>query len=289
MQNAYEIKRRIKTIKETEQITKAMYLISSSKLNKALGRYKSNLLYFNKIRQTLKDILMHSSDISHPFCQHREGERTAYIVIAADKGLCGSYNHNVLEAAINHMKDRKEKYIFVVGQVAREFFNRKGYDIDVEFLYASQNPTFYNAREIGEDIINLYKNNMMDEVYVVYTRIESNMSQQPRVMKLLPIELDSFKDIELEYSYSGDILYHPSPKAVFDLLIPKYVIGLIYGALVQSFASEQQARMMAMDTANKNADDMIAKLNLEYNRVRQESITNELSEIMGGVAALNKG
>jgi len=288
MQNAYEIKRRIKTIQETKQITKAMYLISSSKLNKALGRYKANLLYFNKIRQTLKDILVHSHDISHPFCQHREGRRTAYIVIAADKGLCGAYNHNVLEEAIRHMKDKEEKYIFVIGQIARDFFLRKGYNVDIEFLYASQNPTFYNAREIGEDIINLYKNNMMDEVYIIYTRMESNMAQHPRVIKLLPIDLSSFQDIELDYDYSGDILYHPSPKAVFDLLIPKYVIGLIYGALVQSFASEQQARMMAMDTANKNADDMIANLQLEYNRARQESITNELAEIMGGVAALNK-
>jgi len=288
MHNAYEIKRRIKVIQETKQITKAMYLISSSKLNKALGRYRANLLYFNKIRQTIKDILVHSHDISHPCCQPRKGGRAAYIVIAADKGLCGSYNHNVLQEAILHMENKEEKYIFVVGQVAREFFLRKNYNIDIEFLYASQNPTFFNAREIGEDIINLYNNNMMDEVYIVYTRMESNFTQYPRVMKILPIELESFKDIELDYDYSGDILYHPSPEAVFDLLIPKYVIGLIYGALVQSFASEQQARMMAMDTAIKNADEMISKLQLEYNRARQESITQELAEIMGGVAALNQ-
>ena len=287
MQNANEIKRRIKMIKETKQITKAMYLISSSKLNKALARYKANAAYYAKVRSTLKDILFHTQlDIGHPFLIPREGGRTAYIVISSDKGLCGEYNHNVLNKAVEHMKDKKEKYIFVVGHIAREFFLRKNYNIDVEFLYASQNPTFYNAREIAEDIIGLYKAQMLDEVYVVYTRMESSTNLVPKVMRILPVTRSNFEDVELDSDYKGEIYYHPSPKAVLDLLIPKYVIGLVYGALVQSFASEQQARMMAMDTASRNADEMISRLQLEYNRVRQASITNEIAEIIAGAEAL---
>lgn len=287
MHNANEIKSRIKTIQETRKITKAMHLISSSKLNKALKMYKANLSYFNKVRYTIKDILIHTQEIEHSFCQLREGSRSAYIVISGDKGLCGAYNHNILDTAINHIDKEDDNYIFVIGQIAREFFLKKGYNIDVEFLYAAQNPTFYNAREIAEDIIRLYNNHMMDEVYIVYTFMESALKQTPRVIKVLPVECSSFDDVNLDLDYKGELLYHPSHKAVLDLLIPKYIIGLIYGALVQSFASEQKARMIAMDTATNNADEMITKLRLEYNRVRQSTITNEMNEIIGGFEALN--
>jgi len=287
MINTNEIRHRIKTIQETRKITKAMNLIASSKFNKTLTKYKANLVYFNKVRYTLKDILAHSQDLTHPYCELREGKRAAYIVIAGDKGLCGSYNHNILNYAYDHMKDKEEKYIFVVGQIARDFFVHKNVNIDIEFLFASQNPTYFSAREIAEDVLNLYQNDMMDEVYVAYTYIESPVKQSPRVIKLLPLERSNFEDIELTEHYQTEILYHPSPKDVFDLLIPQYVIGLVYGALVQSFASEQRARMMAMDSASRNADDMIDKLDLKFNQARQSAITQEISEIVGGYMALS--
>ena len=284
MQNTSEIKQRIKVIKDTKQITKAMYLISSSKLNKSVERYKANINYFEKIRVGLKYILNHSQDIDHLFFQHREGNRAAYIVISSDKGLCGDYNGNILKATLHHMEDKKDRYIFVIGQIAREFFLRQNYKIDVEFLYAAQNPTFFNAREIAEDIIELYKNNMMDEVYVAYT---SSINHLPSIIKILPIERTDFDDVAIDSDNTREILFQPSPKTVFDLLVPKYVIGLLYGALVQSYSSEQRARMLAMDAATKNADEMIAKLQLEYNRARQASITNEISEIVAGINAVN--
>jgi F-type H+-transporting ATPase subunit gamma len=287
MINTNDIRHRIKTIQETRKITKAMDLIASSKFNKTLNRYKANMVYFDKVRYTIKDILAHSQDLTHPYCEIREGKRAAYIVIAGDKGLCGSYNHNILNYAYKHMQDKEERYIFVVGQIARDFFMHKNVNIDIEFLFASQNPTFFSAREIAEDVLNLYQNDMMDEVYVAYTYIESPVKQQPKVIKLLPLERSNFEDIKLTEHYQTEILYHPSPKDVFDLLIPQYVIGLVYGALIQSFASEQRARMIAMDAASRNADEMIDRLMLKFNQARQAAITSEISEIMGGSMALN--
>jgi len=289
MYSLVEIKRRIGAIRQTRQLTKAMYLIASSKLTRAMDKYKANHIYFDKIRSTIKDIIEHTPEFNHPFFLPRGHERVAYFVIAGDKGLCGAYNHNVLHAALSHIQQHEgTKNIFVVGNVARDFFMKKGYDVDPEFLYAAQNPTLFYSREIAEKIIEAYKEHKMDELYLVYTRLESAVKQIPKVIKLLPVELPSFEDVQLNTKYRADMFYHPSPKAVLDLLVPKFLIGVIYGALIQSFASEQQARMLAMDTATKNADDMIAHLQIKYNQARQAVVTNEIAEIMGGVAALDE-
>ena len=289
MYSLVEIKRRIGAIRQTRQLTKAMYLIASSKLSRAMDRYRANHIYFDKIRSTLKDIIAHTPELNHPFFMPRGNERIAYFVIAGDKGLCGAYNHNVLHTALSHMQQHEgAKNIFVVGNVARDFFIRKGYNVDAEFLYAAQNPTFYYSREIAEQLIEAFSQHKMDELYLVYAHLESAVKQIPKVIKLLPVELSNFEDIHLDIEYRADMFYQPSPKAVLDLLIPKFVIGVIYGALIQSFASEQQARMLAMDTATKNADDMIAELQIRYNQARQAVITNEIAEIMGGVAALDE-
>jgi len=289
MYSLVEIKRRIGAIRQTRQLTRAMYLIASSKLNRAMDRYRANHIYFDKIRSTLKDIIAHSPDINHPFFLPRGSEHIAYFVIAGDKGLCGAYNHNVLYAALSHIEQHEgTKDIFPIGHNALDFFTRRGFNVDSKFAYAAHNPSLYGSREIAEQIIEAYKQHKMDELYLVYTHLESASKQIPKVIKLLPVELSSFEDIHLEQEYRADMLYQPSPKAVLDLLIPKFVIGVIYGALIQSFASEQQARMFAMDTATKNADEMIANLQIKYNQARQAVVTNEIAEIMGGVAALDK-
>lgn len=289
MYSVIEIKRRIRTIRQTRQITKAMYLIASSKLSRAMEKYRANHVYFEKIRSTLKDIIIHSPEIDHLFFIPRGNERATYLVIAGNKGLCGAYNHNVLHTALSHIQQHGGSVdIFVVGHVARDFFKKKGYKVRDEFLDAAENPNFYYSRDMAEYLIDCYSQNKTDELYIVYTHMESTVKQTPRVIKLLPVELSAFFDVSLDVNYRADILYHPSPKAVLDLLIPKYLLGFIYGALIQSFASEQQARMMAMDTATKNADEMIAQLQIKYNQARQAVITNEISEIMGGVAAFEK-
>ena len=282
-----DIKHSIRSISETEQITKAMHLISTSKMKKAISKYESNHVHFERVQAALKDILTHSHDLSHPYIGESERGRAAYVVIAADKGLCGGYNHNVLNFAYDYMQQSEERYILTVGQEARVFFDRKGYMIDVEFLHVSQNPSLYNARNITKDILELYDNGIMDEVYVIYTQFYSVLKQEPKVLKLLPLSMSNFTEIDTETQYSAEMYYHPSPKEVFDILVPQYIIGLVYGCLVQSFASEHCARMTAMENATKNAEEMIDDLTKKYNRARQFAITNEISEIIGALEALS--
>jgi len=281
-----DIKHSIHSITEMQQITRAMHLISTSKMRKALTRYENNHVHFERVQSALKDILTHTRELSHPYVGESEGGKSAYVVIAADKGMCGGYNHNVLNLALSDMQKSKERYILTVGQEARAFFDRRGYMVDVEFLHVSQNPSLYNARNITNDILELYENGIMDEVYVVYTKFISALHQEPRVLKLLPVSISNFVDVDTETQYSGELYYHPSPKEVFDILIPQYIVGLVYGCLVQSYASEHSARMTAMESATNNANEMIDNLTRQYNRARQFAITNEISEIIGALEAI---
>lgn len=287
MKSMNDISHSMNAIRDTQQITKAMQLISTSKMKKALNRYAANTVHFNRVQSAMKDILKHSGDIHHPFIGQSEGGRAAYVVIAADKGLAGGYNHNILNFALNYMKKSKERYILTIGQEARAFFDKRGYMIDVEFLHMSQNPLLVNARKIAGDILDLYNNGLMDEVYIIYTHFISTFLQQPTVLKLLPLNLSNFIDVNTETEQEFEIAYHPSPKAVLDTLVPQYIIGLTYGCLVQSFASEQCARMLAMESATKNAEEMIDTLQNEFNRARQFAITKEISEIIGAQEALS--
>ncbi len=287
MANIPDIKRRLKGIKDTRQITKAMELISISKMRKALARFENNLTYFKKIRHTIKDIITHSGeDATHPYLTRREGKRTAYIVIAADKGLAGGYNKNVCETALKHMQTRSKSFIITVGHMAREFFEKKGYTVDIDFLHAIQNPRLHDARVLAAHILESYDAELMDEVLLVFTRLKSTMSQKPVIIKLLPVELEDLADIELETHYTQEILYDMSPRKVLDMLVPQYIVGLIYTALVQAAASEHCMRMISMTGATKNADAMTEELMLEYNRARQSQITGSMIEI---ITAANTG
>jgi F-type H+-transporting ATPase subunit gamma len=286
MQSISDIKRRIKGIQQTRQITKAMYLISTVKLRKALSRYEKNSKYIEKIRATMKDILLHAGEMENPFAQARQGQRTAFIVIAGDKGLAGAYNHNVLNTALKLIRETPQNYIFTVGRVATQFFNRKGYTVDIEFLHTAQDPQLFNARTIAESLVDLYQQDYIDRVIVIYTHVISTFTQQPRVLPLLPLELGSFEEVEPEYHYRGEMLYEPSPGAVFTALVEQYLIGLVYATLVQSYASEQSARMRAMDSATGNAEEMIEDLTQEFRRARQAVITNEIIELVSGTNAV---
>lgn len=282
-----DIRHSIRSITDMEQITRAMHLISTSKMRKAVAKYETNHVHFVRVRTTLKDILAHSHELTHPYIGESEGGKAAYVVIAADKGLCGGYNHNVLNLAYSTMQKSADRYILTVGQEARVFFERKGYMIDVEFLHVAQNPSLYYARGITQDLLELFDNGIMSEVYVAYTHFISAMRQEPRVLKLLPLSISNFQDISTEAQYSAEMHYHPSPKEVFDTLVPQYIIGLVYGCLVSSLASEQCARMIAMENATNNAEERISDLTMQYNRERQAAITTEISEIIGALEALS--
>lgn len=288
MASISEIKQRIKVVNETEQIARAMHLISISKMKRALKQSAANHDYMQKVRYAIKEILMSSQQVQHSFLQHHKGghKRAAYVVIASDKTMCGAYNHNVLNTAWEHMQDKEEVNILSVGFMTTEFFESKGQSVDIDFLHTAQNPSLYNARNIADDIISLYNNDIMDELYVVFTEFLSTARQRPRVLPLLPMELKDFDDIPEMPERTFDLLYHPSVEEAFDTLAPQYVIGMVYSALIQASASEHCARMMAMETAMRNAQEMIHDLEIEYNRARQDSITEEIIEISSAASAM---
>lgn len=290
--NMREIKSRIKSINQMRQITKAMKLISASKLKKARAQLEETLPYFNKVRETIADILAHSGDIECDFFDIRDeksGKKKAYIVLTGDKGLAGGYNSNIMKLAEKNIgEDKENALLLVAGNTGRSYFTRKGYKLLEEFDYAVQNPNLHRAREIGEVIFDLYRKREVDEVYVVYTEMKSAIALEPRILKLLPLEIKALREEVRadEIVIDEQLKYEPSPTAVLNVLIPKYIKGIVYGTLVEAFTSEQNARMTAMDSATKNADEMLEKLNLYYNRARQAAITQEISEIVGGAAAL---
>lgn len=281
MADIAELKHRIKSIQDTHQITKAMELISVAKMRKAMLKQAASSVYFDRVRATLKDIMLHSTDIRNAYVRHRPDTRAAYIVIAGDKGLAGAFNNNVLNLAWQHIQTRPVHYVITIGQMARSFFESRDQAVDLEFTHAVTSPTLHDSRGIMRDILDLYDRNLMDEVYVVFTRMLSSSVHEPTVVKLLPIEA---KDIEVEAasSFRGEICYDPSPSEVLDILVPQYLVGMIYSTLIHSAASEHAARMMAMSNANKNADKMLDSLSLEYNRLRQSAITTELLDLSAG-------
>lgn len=278
-----DIKRRIRSVSNTKQITKAMELVSSAKLRRAREKLEKTRPYFNTILRSIQDILVSSSGINHPFLVRREIKKSAYIVITADRGLAGAYNNNVIREAVDNIKDKDNAVIITVGSKGRDFFNRRGYDVKGEFLNISEKPSFSDAKNIGKLVVELFKDGEVDEVNLVYTHFNSTISYEPKLLKLLPAE-----GIEAEEKNKKATLieYEPSPESVLDYLIPKYIESAIYGALIESSASEQAARRVAMENATDNAEEMIEDLKLSFNRARQASITQEISEIVGGAEAL---
>ena len=286
MASIADIRHHMRVVSQTRQITRAMHMISTAKMKKGLARYEANLTYLTEVRQTIKDVLTHVEGRKQGYLRRPKSNRAAHIIIAADKGLAGGYNSGVLQLAEEHMKAYEESNIFCIGQMAREYLERRGYVIDIEFAHVIQDPTLYHARQIAETVLELYNQNMLDEVYIVYTKRISTMVQKPEVIRLLPVRVEDFDDVEATVDGSEEILYEPSVTRLMELLIPQYLIGVIYSALVQSFASEQCARMNAMDAATRNANEMMDRLGHELNRARQSQITNEIAEIIAGADAL---
>ncbi len=278
MQNMVDIKTRIKSIKDTGQITKAMQLISVAKLRKANDNFQKNYEYSHRVRGILKDILNHTEDISHPYLMHRVTNRTAYVVIASDNGLVGDYNHRVLTFADKVIAESKEASIFTIGHMASEYFEKRGMTPDVQFLYCAQNPNLEDARRITADLVDLYDNNIIDEVRIVYTRMNGIVNEACE-QRLLPILREDFESDEVESEYNAMMEFEPSTKEVFDILVPQYILGLTYSALTQAVRCEHSERIETMNNATKNADEMIGQLEQQYHRARQEQITTEIAEL----------
>lgn len=294
MANMTEIRSRMKSIQETMKITNAMYLISSTKLRKAREKLDATAPYFELLQSTIKDILFHSPDINHTFFDQRkkikpEDKKRGYVVMTADKGMAGAYNHNVLKLAQERLAQGNDNTLFVIGQMGRKYFTKKNVRIDMEFLYTAQDPSMWRARNIAETLVDLYRKEKLDEIYIIYTKMVTPLKAEPEIIQILPLKRQSFEEMNVELEKYHKIAdYSPSPKVVMDHLVPNYVKGLIYGALVESFSSAQNARMMAMQGATESAKDMIRELSLLYNRARQAAITQEITEIVSGAKAFQK-
>lgn len=309
MANAKEIQNRIKSIQDTMKITNAMYMMSSMKLRKAKAKLEHTETYFYELQKEIRDILLHFPSMRHLYFDNRgqdSGEmvkRKAFLVITGDKGMAGAYNHNVLKQAQKMIEASKNYRLFVVGEVGSRYFAQCACNVEENFHFSAQNPSIHRARVIAETMLDLYKREEIDEIQVIYTRMINGMTEEVETKQLLPLMTHDFIKQELlkeAYQEQGNqdeealneaddwFLIYPSPRTVLEKLAYNYVTGFLYGALVESSASEENARMMAMQSATNNAKAMLAELSVEYNRVRQAAITQEITEVIGGAKALKK-
>ncbi len=286
MSDISDVRQRLAAIAQTRQITNAMYLMSSTRMRRETQRVRYAKEYYNRLRSAVLDIMDNSHSITHPYLTEHDGERAAFLVVAGDKGLCGSYNSDVLKFALDEMGRHDVRFVETVGRIATLSLRRNGIEPDVEDLGAAHQPSLKVARSIVENLFMLYDNGDVDRVYIIFTSFINAASSKPVCLKLLPLDLDAFSDMKAEKHFSADMLYEPSPKAVFDSLVPQCAIGLVFAALVQSSASEHSARMNAMRSATDNADEMSRKLQHEYQTLRQLSITNEIIEITSGAEGI---
>ena len=290
-----EIRGRMRSIQQTLKITNAMYLISSAKVKKARKQLQEVEPYFDRLAKTILDIFRHSPQLQHRYIEGhhkpKEERKTGFVVITGDKGLAGAYNHNVLKLAESYLARKQDSTLFLIGQMGRHYFEKKNIPIDAEFMYTAQDPTLDRAQDICDTLVDLYERGALDEIYLVFTHSYSAMRMEPEIIKLLPLDramLSARRGLSEADQYRDVVRYEPSPEAVLDVLVPGVLRGYLFAALVESFCSEQNSRMTAMDSASESARDMLKTLSLEFNRARQGAITQEITEIAGGAEALNQ-
>lgn len=293
MASAKEIQDRMRSIKDTLKITNAMYMISSSKLKKSKKMLADTEPYFYTLQSEMSRILRHLPDMNSIYFKTNteipERKRKAgYIVITADKGLAGSYNHNILKLAEEELEKRDDYKLFVLGELGRHYFEQKGINIDKQFHFVVQDPSLSRARRIAEDLLKLYHENQLDELYIIYTTMVNAMQEEAQVAQLLPLKKTDFKiPVPIDIPLEG-LALKPSAEEVMDHIVPNYVVGFVYGALVEAFSCEQNARMMAMEGATNSAKQMLKELDIEYNRARQAAITQEITEVIAGAKSQKK-
>lgn len=288
MDSMKDIKRRKESIQSTGQITKAMKLVSTVKLQKARGKAESARPYFDAMYNTVSTMLARSGNIEHRYLKAGETGKKAVIVITANRGLAGGYNSNITKLVTSSGITPGEAAVYAVGTKGRDFLSRKGYEIAADFSEVINEPMFSDAMEIGRTVLEAFEQGRVSEIYLAYTSFKNTVVHVPKFVKLLPM---SHEDIAGGQEDSEErrtmVSYEPEEEEALDIIIPKYINSLIYGALMEAVASENGARMTAMDNATSNAEEIISDLSLMYNRARQGSITQELTEIIAGANAIS--
>ncbi len=285
MASMRDIKRRKESVASTGQITKAMKLVSTVKLQKAKARAESNKPYFTMLYDTICSILARTGTIDHRYLRESDSRRKAVIAITSNRGLAGGYNNNIVKE-ITAAFAPEDTDIYALGKKGLEGLSRKGYHIIEDYSEVMNEPLYADAIHIGKNVLASYENGEVGEIYLAYTGFKNTVVHEPKLIKLLPISVEEImKDVEIDTLTLMN--FEPEADEALDMIIPKYMNNIIYGAFVEAIASENGARMQAMDSATKNAEDMIDDLSLKYNRARQSSITQELTEIIAGAEAIS--
>ena len=286
MASMRDIKRRRESVQSTGQITKAMKLVSTVKLQKAKSKAENTKPYFEHMYKAVNSMLRKSGNILHPYLQSGSSEKKGIIMVTSNRGLAGGYNSNIIKMVMNSGISKEDAVIYAVGRKGKDALARRGYTIAEDYSDVMNEPVFNDAMSIGRRVLEDFAEGKIGEIYLVYTEFKNTVTHIPTWLKLLPVVVS-----EEEEEDDADKLtlmnYEPEAEEALDLIIPKYINSLIYGGLMQSFASENGARMQAMDSATTNAEEMISTLELSYNRARQGAITQELTEIIAGANAIN--
>lgn len=284
MASMRSIKRRKGSIQSTQQITKAMKLVSTVKLQRAKSRAERSKAYFECMYATVKSVLAKTGFIEHPYLKPGASSKKAVIVITSNRGLAGGYNSNVIKLVTHGDFNREDVKIYAIGRKGRDAFHRYGYEIARDYSDVIEEPAYADAMQISRDLLDSFANGEIGEIYLAYTAFKNTVSHIPTLLKLLPVEAGEADDMDDSKALMN---FEQDEEEALNLLIPKYVTSLIYGGMVEAVASENGARMQAMDSATSNAEEMIDKLSLQYNRARQGSITQELTEIIAGAEAIS--
>ena len=284
MASMRDIKRRRDSIQSTGQITKAMKLVSTVKLQKAKGKAESTKPYSDLMYETICNMLARSGNINHKYLVPGESSKKAVITITANRGLAGGYNTNLTKLITESGIPKEDIDIVAIGTKGRDYLARRGYNISEDDSDIINEPLYTDARSICDKLLERFAAGEIGEIYLAYTSFKNTVVHEPKLIKLLPVSVDT--DGLSSGEDTTPMNYEPAEDEALNLIIPKYVCSLIYGALIEAVASENGARMQAMDNATSNADEMISDLSLKYNRARQASITQELTEIIAGANAI---
>lgn len=285
MASMKEIKRRRGSIQSTRQITKAMQLVSTVKLQKTRARAEEGKPYFSLVYETMFSILSKSGNVDHRFLRSASQGKKAVIVISSNRGLAGGYNNSIAKL-VETSFSKEEALIYAIGKKAKDTLERRGYEIAGEYNEVITDPMYQDAVDITKKLLSDYEAGKIAEIYVVYTHFKNTVVHVPTLKKLLPVSIDEQEEEEVETKTNLLMNYAPNEEEVLEAIVPKYISAIIYGSLQQAIASENGARMSAMENATNNADELIDKLLLKYNRARQGAITQELTEIVAGANAI---